>query len=89
MFVRKFTIAALALALVGASTQSSKAIPPAPVVVAATAGTGAAVVGGILGFAAVAIAYDLYLKSIGVKSWDGVTPPRGAVPQAKPHHHHH
>lgn len=77
MHIRKFAIIALASALIGISTQSSKAAGPAPIIpVAAGAGAGAAVVGGILGFAAFAIAYDLYLKSIGVKSWDGVTPPK-------------
>lgn len=76
MSIRKLAIVALTLAAVGVSTQSSKAAAPAPIIVAGGAGAGAAVVGGILGFAAFAIAYDLYLKSIGVKSWDGVTPPK-------------
>ncbi|RTL54571.1 MAG: hypothetical protein EKK40_01880 [Bradyrhizobiaceae bacterium] len=78
MSIRKFTIIALALALFGASAQSSKATP-VPLPIAAAASAGPAIVGGVLGFAVLAIAYDLYLKSIGVKSWDGVTPPK------KPH----
>lgn len=84
MSIRKFAIVALAVAVVGASSQSSKAsaLPPPVIVVAAGGGaaTTAAIFGGFFGFAAIAIAYDLYLKSIGVKSWDGVTPPK------KPHH---
>ncbi|BEV47271.1 hypothetical protein [Afipia carboxidovorans] len=77
MHIRKLAIIALASAFIGISIQSSEAAPPPPVIAAgAGAGAGAAVVGGILGFAAFAIAYDLYLKSIGVKSWDGVTPPK-------------
>ena len=81
MSIRQFAIVALAVALVSASVQPSKANILPPVVVAAGgAGTTAAILGGFFGFAAVAIAYDLYLKSIGVKSWDGVTPP-------KKHHH--
>ncbi|MBX9712062.1 MAG: hypothetical protein K2X60_13600 [Xanthobacteraceae bacterium] len=81
MLVRKLAVAALAAALMGASTQPSKAFPPpvaaAPVV--AGTGVGAAIVGGIFGFAVLAIIYDLHLKWIGAKSWDGTTPP-------KPHH---
>ena len=76
MSIRKLAIVALTLAAVGVSTQPSKAAAPAPIIVAGGAGAGAAVVGGIVGFAVFAIAYDLYLKSIGVKSWDGVTPPK-------------
>lgn len=76
MHIRKLAIIALASAFIGISIQSSEAAPPPVIAAGAGAGAGAAVVGGILGFAAFAIAYDLYLKSIGVKSWDGVTPPK-------------
>jgi hypothetical protein len=62
----------VAAALVAGSVQSASALPKSGGVAAGTSGaTGLAVTGGFIIFVAVLVGYDFWLKTQGLKNWDG------------------
>lgn len=80
--VKLFLVALLVCGLLAYSSQPSKAVAQAPVAVvtgSSAVGAGIYVAGGIVGLAALLCVYDLYLKSSGLKNWDG-TPKKGLTP---------
>jgi len=86
MILRKcIVVPTVVVALLGASVNQSKAAPPPapPPVYTSTAAlsTGAAITVGFLGFVAALCIYDVWLKYMGYKNWDG-------SPKVVQVHHH-